>query len=206
MHGESAIRDEAVVVHRGDAGEVHWRYTFLTAGHGWVSALRRKPGKRAQRSAPPDLFDHGDITVPARRSGAPLVLDEFRPVRSHRELAKNAAAFSAAARLANLMRFNLDHSESTESAFRLLVETLDALCARPRPDAALFKAVYRLAREEGYPVREEWAAGLPPQERVAARDLLRQPLDAVQSSADTTEAVTSNLLLYLAGHCHWRLP
>ncbi len=206
MHAESAIHDEAIVVHRGDAGESHWRYTVLTAGHGWVSALRRKPGKRAQRAAPPDLFEYGEISVPARRSGAPLVFDEFRSIRGHRELAKQPAALAAAARLANLMRLNLDHSESTESAFRLLVETLGALCARPRPDAALFKALYRLARDEGYPVREEWAAALSPEDRADALRLLRQPLDAIQSPAEAAGRLTDSLLLYLAGNCHWRLP
>lgn len=206
MDAERAIQDEAVVVHRRDAGESHWRYTLLSARHGWVSALRRKPGKRAQRSAPPDLFEHGEISIPARRAGAPPVLDEFRPIRGHRELAGRSEAFGLAARLCNLMRLNLDHSESTESGFLLLLETLDALGARPRPDAAFFKALYRLAREEGYPVREEWAAALSREDREAALDLLREPLDRIQSSTETARALTERLLLYLSGNCHWRLP
>ncbi len=192
-------------MHRGDAGESHWRYTLLTAGHGWVAPLRRKPGKRPQRSAPPDLFEYGEIWIPAARSGTPSVLEEFRPVRSHRALAGRPEAFAAAARLANLMRLNLEHSESTEGALRLLLETLEALCTRPRPDAAVFKALYRLARDEGHPVREEWATDLTEANRTAARRLLRQPLDAIDTPVESVQAVTHSLLLYLSGNCHWRL-
>jgi len=48
----------------------------------------------------------------------------------------------------------------------------------------LLKSVYRFARDEGYPVRQDWLASIPEAERPAVLDLLTQPVKVSTASAE----------------------
>ncbi len=199
------LQSPAIVLSRVDATERHWRYNLLTRDHGLIRVLRRKPGKRPQRSAAPDIFDLGELTVQERGAGKPRMMDEFLVHQSYRELAHKPEALAVAATLSNLLRLNFEHAESTEEAFALFVDCLNALTHRPRPEAALFKAVYALARKEGFPVREEWAPLLSPPERELAAHVLKQPLSEISTPPDQVVRLNETLLHYLERVCDWRL-
>ena len=199
------LQSTAIVLSRIDATERHWRYNLLTRDHGLIRALRRKPGQRPQRSAIPDIFDLGDLTVQQRGAGKPRMLEEFLLHRSFRELAHKPEALTAAAALSNLLLLTFDHAASTEEAFSLFVDFLDALTHRPRPEAAFFKAVYALARKEGFPVREEWAPLLGARERELAVEVLKQPLSEITTSPEQVTRLNEALLNYLERACDWRL-
>jgi TRAP-type C4-dicarboxylate transport system substrate-binding protein len=63
-----------------------------------------------------------------------------------------------------------------------------------------FKALYCFARDEGYPVKQEWWQGLPPAERTAIADLLNRPLVDQAAAAADVARVTRRLEDYLRAH------
>ena len=65
----------------------------------------------------------------------------------------------------------------------LLRTGLEAFSRSERPDIVFFKCLYRFARDEGYPVKQEWFASLPPSERSTVSHLINLPLDRQQAAA-----------------------
>ncbi|MCC5841326.1 MAG: hypothetical protein JJT96_14505 [Opitutales bacterium] len=206
MTPPTEILGEAVVLGRGDSGEARWRFSFLHAGEGLVMALRRQPGKRAGSAPVPDVFEIGEVQLVASAPGKPYFLRDYRPVQTFRELARNPGAFRLAGVLCAFYRLNLHPSENNALHFEALRQALQAFARRPDPDATLFKAVYRFASQEGFAVREDWAARLQPAEADDARRILSLPLDQIDVSPERTTALTRRLFQFLEETGAFRLP
>ena len=81
-----------------------------------------------------------------------------------------ASAFAA------VIARNPVHEESREGVYGLLRQTFDAFGSSARSDLVYLKALYCFARDEGYPVKQEWAQGLPPATRASASEMLNKPV------------------------------
>ncbi len=69
----------------------------------------------------------------------------------------------------------------------LLRTAFAAFADSSRPDLVYFKSLYRLARDdEGYPVKQEWLAGLPGAQRAEAERLLATPLATLAETSSAT--------------------
>ena len=80
------------------------------------------------------------------------------------------------------------HEDSRTSVARLLRTALAAFATGVRPDAVSFKSLYCFARDEGYPVKQEWLPTLPKTIRTAALHLLRTPLAHLENRNSKREA------------------
>jgi recombinational DNA repair protein (RecF pathway) len=206
MTPPTEILGEAVVLGRGEAGEARWRFSFLHASEGLVMALRRHPGKRGGSSPVPDVFEIGEVQLQASAPGKPYFVRDYRPVQAFRELARRPEAFRLAGVLCAFYRLNLHPSENNALHFETLRAALQAFAHRPRPDATLFKSVYRFASREGFAVREDWAARLQATEAEDARQILSRPLDEIEVSPERTTALMRRLLHFLEETGAFRLP
>ena len=92
------------------------------------------------------------------------------------------------------------HEESREDVYSLLRQTFTAFGSNARSDLVYLKALYCFARNEGYPVKQEWWRGLPAAVRASAADMLNLPV-ADQTAAPAAVAhLTFQLEDYLRTH------
>jgi hypothetical protein len=84
--------------------------------------------------------------------------------------------------------------------FALLERALDAWESGRRPDCVYFKSLFLLARDEGYPVQQQWWPELDAGDREAAESILRQPVAEQQISETTVARLIQALETYLRHH------
>jgi hypothetical protein len=184
------VEAEGLVLDRKPSGERHLRLTLLTPTLGLVSALMResrpagaKPGaaakKRGGAAQRADSFDLAAVRLEAPEAGGahPQVyfLAEYKVLRRHPGLGRNYAALEAAAGLANLVARNAAHFETCAPVFDLCRKALGALDDGAPPEAVRLKALFLLARAEGYAAREQWLPALGAGDEALARAVLNRP-------------------------------
>ncbi len=175
---------EAVVLEKRPAASDGWEnYRLFTPESGLLSAMRRQTKKASAPDAPLDLFDDAEISLESGNQGRSWFVREARIRVRHAEIGRSYEALLAASTFARLIARNPVGPESRPAVMTLLRESLAAFATRLRPEIVLLKSVYRFARDEGYPVRQEWLASIPEADRPAVLDLLTQPAKVSTASA-----------------------
>jgi hypothetical protein len=193
-----SLTTEAIVLEKRPAAADGWEnYRLFTADSGVVSALRRLAKKNARAAVPLDLFDEAEVVLESANQGRSWFIGEARVRVRHGEIGRSYEALLAASRLARLIARNAVGPESRPAVARLMREAFAAFGTGPRPDIILLKSLYRFARDEGYPVRQEWLASVPEAERPAVLDLLTQPSQASVSAPGDVAAWQRRLEDYL---------
>jgi hypothetical protein len=184
------LEAEGLVLDREPAGERHLRLAFLTPTLGLLSALVResRPSgavpatttkKRAGAPQRPDIFDHANVRLETREAGTAhrqvYFLAEYKVLRRHAGLGRSYAALAAAAGLAKVVTRNAAHFETCAPVFDLCRKALDALDHGAPPEAVRLKALFLLARAEGYAAREQWLPALNAADQALALAVLTHP-------------------------------
>jgi hypothetical protein len=209
---------EGLVLDRLPAGERHLRLALLTAGPGLLTVMLRqsagaspKPASRARAIARPDVFDHADVVLEAPADGAApgatYFVREYKIIRRHAGLAKRYEALATAAALARLVARHAGHFETCAPVFDLCRKAWAALEEGAPPEAVHFKALYLLARDEGYPAREQWLPSLKLEDRELALAVLRQPSAkaAGVGDAESRARLRRAFERWLAGHTDFEM-
>ena len=102
--------------------------------------------------------------------------------------------------LAALIARNPVHEDSRTAVGTLLRTALAAFASSARADIVFFKSLYCFARDEGYPVKQQWFTTLPNPDQHLAVELLNTPLAAQTASVEDTARVTRHLETYLRIH------
>src|SRR5262249_54040796 len=158
------LEAEGLVLDRKLAGENHLRLTLLTPTLGIVLALTREsrpagrlPSAAKKRAGPPqrpDIFDHATVHLEARDDDDAHsnlhFLREYKILRRHAGLGRSYAALEAASGIASLVAHNAKHFETCAPVFDLCRKSLDALDSGASPEAVRLKALFLLAKAEGY--------------------------------------------------------
>ena len=178
------LTTEAIVLEKRPAAADGWEnYRLFTLESGVLPALRRQAKKNSAAAVPLDLFDEAEIALESANQGRSWFIREARVRTRHAEIGRSYEALLAASALARLIGRNPVGPESRAGVGALLREAFAAFATRDRPDIVLLKSVYRFARDEGYPVRQEWLASIPEAERPAVLDLLTRPGTGSPASA-----------------------
>ncbi|MDR1816802.1 MAG: hypothetical protein LBR07_01165 [Puniceicoccales bacterium] len=193
-----------LVLSRRQSGERFLLLALLSPEKGVLNFLLRDSAR--PDAARPDLFDLAEVTLTAPRNAGPRFGSNYRILRRLDALGADIARLDAACRLARVIAGNPIPDESAPALFALFGRALEAIASRPRPDAAYIKALWQIVRGEGFPVREQWLASLPPVDAAALRATLRQPLDAVAAPPAEVGQLTLRLERWLAGECHFSIP
>jgi len=184
------LEAEGLVLNRTPAGEHHLRLKLLTPAHGLLTALLResrakRTGRRSKTTAPatqPDVFDHAAVMLeppaPGAAHGSVYFVREYKVVRRHAGLGLRYPALTAASALANLVGRHAAHFETCAPVFALCLQAFAALDEGAPPDAVHLKALFLLARAEGYPAREQWLPMLSDEDRAVALAVLNHPAAA----------------------------
>lgn len=167
-------------------GEGFLRLTLLGREHGLQTVLLRQ----SRQKSPPDLFDCLEVQWQQRSAGGPGFAGEFRLLRRFENLGLSWAALKAASAHARIIVDNAAHLEDPAPIHDLTLRLLENLQAGAPPGLASLKALYLLARSEGFPVKEAWLARLTPDLRRRTIAALQASL-AAQASPDADEALAS---------------
>ena len=192
------LTDQACLLRKADSGERHQLLVFFMRENGLRTALARHPQRPGKGPALPDLFEFGRVTLQQRDASRPAFVHEYEHMQAFPEIARSYPCLRTAARLSRFFERNLIHMENFEEAWALLHAALTAMAASAPAQASLIKAVYRMARSEGYPVFSNWLKRLPGPECRSVEDVLRQPVAAIDPArAEEIEAWLGSLFRFL---------
>lgn len=185
-------------------GDTYLAHRLYTRHQGPLTVLVRRSSKPGKQLAI-DLFDEGEFRFELKPGSYNGFLKDAQITRQRRKLAERYEAFEMAARLANVMLSNPVSTESIDDSFELLTKGLDSWENGMNPRATYLKCLYLYCRQEGYPVKEEWAARMPESERTFITKVLNQPLKSLQSEAAELKEAIESLELYMEHHTHIRI-
>ena len=165
---------EGIVLSRELRGEGQL-FLQILSGQGEILPVLQRQSRRSSRSV--DLFDQASLILQRPSAEGPCFLKDFRLLRRHSGIGQSYEALAEASRWCRFLQANLRHGEHGAQVFLLSLRALDAWERKTPPRAVRFKSLFVLAREEGYPVQEDWLRSLEPGLRGPALDLLRLPAE-----------------------------
>jgi recombinational DNA repair protein (RecF pathway) len=164
---------------------------------GYLQALRRKSTRRAG-TLQLDLFQSVEVVLEQKAGYELSFLKECNIVLERQTIATHYAAFDCACRFCRAIQLNAGHMEHPESIFQLLAQSLDAWNEKPLPHATLLKALFKLASQEGFPVRERWLPQHNNTEVATIRILLGQPLQSLSIPDSHAKELAEDLTNWLS--------
>ena len=194
-------REEVIVLTRQESGESGWLFHVLTRKSGVLMAYKRVSRKRIAQI--PDLFDRAEITFEIASNNMAFIA-EYWILGQYPSIAKNYNAFEAACWFSKLLSQNMPYGDDGRAEVFDIAETAFAAWnSQKLPGAVLLKSLYLLMKSEGYPVKQEWIAGLSEKDRRAAGYILNTPIvDIDAESNDIGELITS-LQRWTKYHAHY---
>jgi recombinational DNA repair protein (RecF pathway) len=173
MPGHLLTTDALVLAKRPPADSFQTLSVF-SAEHGSMLALQRISKKASSFSL--DLFDEASLSLESSNQGRTWFIKDARLVLRHAHLGRSYETLQNTSDLAQLVSRNTVPEEGRDKVYALLREAFAAFANTSRPDIVFLKSLYRFARDEGYPVREQWFPSLPQADREGLAALLNKPL------------------------------
>lgn len=196
MPGQT-LTTEAFVIEKRPPSDAFQTFGLFSAEHGNLLALQRIPRKPSPSHVAPDLFDTISAMLESSNQGRTWFVREVRIVARRAAIGRSYEALRFASALVAVISRNPVHEESRPSVERLLRTALDAFVAGGRPDIVHLKSLYLFARDEGYPVMQEWLPSLPAADRAAAAAVLNRRLSEQDTAPADAARVRRSLEDYL---------
>jgi len=197
---------EAFVIEKRPLAEAFQPFVLFSAEHGNLLAFQRVSSRASPRHAFPDLFDEVSAALETSNQGRTWFFREVRIVRRREAIGRSYDTLRFACALASVISRNPVDEASRAGVARLLRTALDAFGESGRPDIVYLKSLYVFARDEGYPVRQEWLPSLAKGDRDAASGLLGLPLGKQGADAAAVARLTRSLEGYLASSTDIIMP
>jgi hypothetical protein len=195
--GAQSRTTTATVLDRAISGD-HWlRLTLFSPEHGVLDTLQRQSRRAATTTPPLDLFDEAQFGLETRNEKRTWFVRELTLGRRRPGLGASYDALRSACRFGRVLARNPLHDESRGPVYALLHRALDAWETGVRPDAIYFKSLFVLARDEGYPVREEWREQLDADDQGHVDRILQEPGAAQSTDAREIARLTQAMEEYL---------
>lgn len=194
------LQTDAFVLLKRPPADAFQSCTLFSAVHGNLLALQRLPRKTGSTTNPLDLFDEASVSLESSNQGRTWFVKEARILVRHATLGRGYETLQAASSLAALVARNAVEEESRPAVAELLRTAFATLAAGARPDVVYFKSLYRFARDEGYPLKQEWYPTLPSPDRAEVTGLLNRPVADQSASAAAVSRLQRRLEEYLRGH------
>jgi hypothetical protein len=200
------LTTEAFVIEKRPPSDAFQSFVLFSAEHGNLVALQRVPRKPSPSRVSPDLFDEVSAMLESSNQGRTWFVKEVRIAARRSGIGASYDALRFASALAALVGRNPVHEESREGVARMLRTALDAFCAGVRPDIVHLKSLYVFARDEGYPVKQEWLPSLSAGDRGAAAAILNRRLSDQEAGAPLVERIRRSLEAYLGSSTEIVIP
>src|SRR5882724_9611797 len=159
------LQVDAFVLLRRPATDAFQGFHVFSAEQGALLVFQRiprkpSPGKSVSKTASAhlslDLFDEVSLLLESSNQGQTWFVREPRLLARHATIGGSYESLRFASALAALIARNPVHEESRPAVTQLLRTAFSAFATAARPDIVYFKSVYCFARDEGYPVKQEW--------------------------------------------------
>ncbi len=184
MPAQSLSTDAFVLLRRPPADSFQ-TFTLFSAAHGPLTALQRVPKKSNAAHTVLDLFDEAALQLESSNQGRTWFIGEVQLLARPTGIARSYEALRLASALSAFVARNRVAEESRGAVARLLRNAFAAFGTATLPEVVFFKSLFLFARDEGYPVKQEWIPTLPRELRVTAEQLLHSPLAELEKSAAT---------------------
>ena len=197
------LQTDAFVLLKRPPSDAFQGYNVFSAGHGALLVHQRISRKAAATSVALDLFDEVALRLESANQGQTWFVQEVRLLTRHADLGRSYETLRHASALAALVARNPVHEDSRLQVAALLRQALASFAAGARPELVWFKSLYCFARDEGYPVKQDWLASLPATQRTAAEQRLHTPLAELgmtEAENPTSETLIQLLENYLRRH------
>jgi hypothetical protein len=203
------LQTEAFVLLKRPPADSFQTFTVFSAEHGAMLVLQRMAKARSSTTSarkpdstqvPLDLFDEVSLLLETSNQGQTWFVKEPRLIARHVEIGHSYETLRLASALAALIARNPVHEESRAAVAALLQGAFAAFAKADRPDIVYFKCVYRFARDEGYPVKQQWAPTLSSVDQAAVVTLLNRPLTEQTATPAEVARLQRRLEDYLRGH------
>jgi hypothetical protein len=200
------LTTEAFVIEKRPPTDSFQSFTLFSPEHGNLLALQRVPRRSSPTHVSPDLFDDVAVMLESSNQGRSWFVKEVRIAHRRTAIGHSYEALRFASALVAVVGRNPVHEESRENVGLLLRTALDAFAAGVRPDVVHLKSLYLFARDEGYPVKQEWIPSLGPEDAATAAAVLNRRVGEQDAPPAEVARIRGSLELYLAGHTEIRIP
>lgn len=191
---------EAFVLVKRPPSDSFQGLVLFSAEHGVLQAQQRIAKKNSATSPALDLFDEASLLLESSNQGRTWFVKEAVLNTRHADIGRSYETLRFACALGALIARNTVHEESRRAVATLLRSALAAFATGVRPDIVWFKSLYVFARDEGYPLKQQWFPTLPAVDRTVVAALLNQPLAAQTAEPTLVVKLTRRLEDYLRGH------
>ena len=201
------LQTDGFVLLKRPATDAFQGFNVFSAEHGALLVHQRlpkrstaKPGKTGATSIALDLFDEVSLRLESSNQGQTWFVQEVRLITRHADIGRGYETLRHASALAALVARNPVHEDSRTAVADLLRTAFASFASGARPDLVWFKSLYLFARDEGYPVKQQWFPTLPAADREAVATLLNRPLAEQTATAAAVARLQRRLEEYLTGH------
>jgi len=194
------LATDAFVLLKRPPAEAFQSFTVFSAEHGALLVLQRIAKKSASTAIALDLFDEASLQLESSNQGRTWFVKETRLITRSAGIGRSYESLRAASSLTALIARNPVHEESRPAVAALLRTAFGALAAGARPDVVFFKSLYCFARDEGYPLKQQWFPTLPASDREVVAALLNRPLAEQTAEPLAVARLQRRLEEYLGGH------
>ena len=141
-------------------------------------------------------LDRIEVQLDSPSERSPFFVKEYVLLERYEALGKRYATLVCASEFARLLSKN---KTECRHAYTLLEKALKAWNTGHPPEVVLFKSLYLFAKQEGYPVKEQWLAKLSGSYQTQALSILNRSLDQCPQTG-SLEALTTPLLQWIEHH------
>jgi hypothetical protein len=194
------LQTDAFVLVKRPPAEAFQSFTVFSAEHGALLVMQRIAKKSAAAAIALDLFDEASLWLESSNEGRTWFLKEVRLIHRASGIGRGYESLRQASAFAAIVARNPVHADERPQVARLLRTAFAAFEKAPRPDVVFLKSLYCFARDEGYPVKEQWFPLLAAADREAIATLLNRPLTEQTANPQTVLRLQQRLEEYLRGH------
>lgn len=204
------LQTDAFVLLKRPPSDAFQGFNVFSAEHGALLVHQRLPKNPARRTSSSakssattialDLFDEVSLRLESSNQGQTWFVQEVSLLARHADIGRGYATLRAASALAALVTRNPVHEDSRAQVAALLRQAFASFAAAARPDLVWFKSLYCFARDEGYPVKQQWFPTLPAADREEVATLLNRPLADQTATIAVVTRLQQRLEDYLRGH------
>lgn len=205
MPGQT-LTTEAFVIEKRPPADAFQTFGLFSADYGNLLAIQRVPKRTSSAHVSPDLFDTVSAILESSNQGRTWFVREIRIVARRAAIGRSYDALRFASALVAVISRNPVHEESRPNVEQLLRTALDAFGEAERPDIVHLKGLYLFARDEGYPVKQDWLPSLPAADRAIATAVLNRRLSEQDSTAADVARLRRSLEDYLGSRTEIAIP
>jgi recombinational DNA repair protein (RecF pathway) len=195
-----SLTTDALVLFRQPPTDAFQIFSVFAPERGALRVIQRIPKKPTADHLALDLFDEVSLLLEGAPSGDAWFVKEARLITRHAGIGRRYESLLHASAFAQLAARNPGSEESYRAIHALLRTVFSAFAACDRPDIVYLKSLYCFARDEGYPVKQEWFPALPAADRPLAIALINQPLASQTTAPADVTRLLQGLEHYLRNH------